>query len=122
MNTKKIKQYSGMLALLAGTAVLSACGTAPQTLYQWEGYQPQVYSYLKSDGADAQKQIDVMELGLQKIEAKGNMPPPGYHAHLGLLYASAGKPDQMVQELQTEKKLFPESAAYMDFLLAKLKK
>ena len=39
-----------------------------------------------------------------------------------MLYASLGKDDQMVQQFQTEKQLFPESAAYMDFLLKKAKK
>ena len=32
-----------------------------------------------------------------------------------------GKDDQMVQEFRTEKVLFPESAAYMDFLLKNAK-
>lgn len=59
---------------------------------------------------------------LQKIRSSGKTPPPGYHAHLGMLYASLGKDDQMVQQFQTEKQLFPESAAYMDFLLKKAKK
>ena len=53
---------------------------------------------------------------------KNNTPPPGFHAHLGMLYALAGKQDQVAVEFETEKKLFPESAAYMDFLLKKSKK
>jgi hypothetical protein len=48
--------------------------------------------------------------------------PPGFHAHLGMLYSIAGKSDQMVAQFEDEKKLFPESATYMDFLLAKVKK
>lgn len=59
---------------------------------------------------------------MQKIRANGNTPPPGFHAHLGLLYSGIGKDDQMVQQWQTEKALFPEAAAYMDFLLKKFKK
>ena len=56
-----------------------------------------------------------------KIRSTGKAVPPGYHAHLGLLYLSMGKDDQMVQEFRTEKALFPESASYMDFLLKNAK-
>ncbi len=38
-----------------------------------------------------------------------------------MLYLSMGKDDQMVQQFRTEKALFPESAAYMDFLLKNAK-
>ena len=106
--------------VLAAAGMLSACHTAPKTLYQWEGYQPQVYQHFKGGSPD--QQIAVLEKDLQAISAKGNLPPPGYHAHLGLLYALAGRQDQVATEFEAEKKLFPESAAYMDFLLKTAKK
>jgi hypothetical protein len=106
--------------VLAAAAILSGCNTAPKTMYQWEGYQPQVYQHFKGGSPD--QQIAVLEKDLQTISAKGNTPPPGYHAHLGLLYALAGRQDQVATEFETEKQLFPESAAYMDFLLKKAKK
>ncbi|MEN7432038.1 DUF4810 domain-containing protein [Chromobacterium sp. TRC.1.1.SA] len=122
MKTKSIKPHRRVIGMLAGCALLSACATGPKTLYQWESYQPEVYEYLKGDGADAQKQISVLEEGLQKIRAKGNQEPPGYHAHLGMLYANAGNTDRMAQEFEAEKKLFPESTSYLNFLMSKLKK
>lgn len=115
--TNPIK-HAASLALAA--AVLSGCATPPKTLYQWEGYQPQVYQYLK--GESPEQQIAAMEKDLQAISAKGSSAPPGFHAHLGMLYSVAGKPDQVVTQFEDEKKLFPESAAYMDFLLGKMKK
>jgi hypothetical protein len=120
MKNKFAKRHILPLSLL-GCVLLSGCQTAPKTLYQWEGYQPQVYEYFKGQKSP-EEQISALEQGLQKIRAKGNMPPPGYHAHLGMLYASIGKDDQVVQQFETEKTLFPESAAYMDFLLKKSKK
>ncbi|MCX7206660.1 MAG: DUF4810 domain-containing protein [Proteobacteria bacterium] len=118
MKNKLIKQRVLPFALLA-SVLLAGCSTPPKTLYQWEGYQPQVYEYLKGQGPEAQ--IGILEADLQKIHAKGNRPPPGYHAHLGLLYSSIGKLDLVEKEFQTEKELFPESATYMDFLLKKTK-
>lgn len=112
--------HSVKLALML-TAIMSVvgCQSAPKTLYQWESYQPQVYEYLKGEPKEAQ--IEALERDLQKISASGRMVPPGYHAHLGMLYLASGKDGQMVQQLSTEKALFPESAPYMDFLLKNAK-
>lgn len=104
-----------MALTLTASALLAGC-SSPQTLYQWEGYQPQVYEYFKSE-TPKEAQAEALEADLQKIRASGKPVPPGYHAHLGLLYLSMGKDDQMVQQLRTEKTLFPESGTYMDFLL-----
>ncbi|CAR50897.1 DUF4810 domain-containing protein [Burkholderia cenocepacia] len=107
------------LPATAAALLLAGCA-APTTppLYQWTGYQPQVYEYFKGQQAP-QQQIDALEKALQEIRAKGHTPPPGFHAHLGMLYASVGNEQQAEQELQAEKQLFPESASYMDFLMKK---
>lgn len=106
--------------LVAACSLLAACAQAPKTLYQWEGYQPQVYEHFK--GQSPQQQITELEKGLERIAAKGNVPPPGYRAHLGMLYAETGRDDLALQQLQAEKAAFPESAVYIDFLLKKYQK
>ena len=105
--------------VLTAVATVAGCQTAPQPLYQWESYQPQVYEYFKGEPKEAQ--VEALERDLQTNNASGRKAPPGYHAHLGMLYLSMGKDDQMVQEFRTEKALFPESASYMDFLLKNAK-
>jgi hypothetical protein len=117
---KVITKPAAIALVVALGAVLAGCHTAPKTLYQWEGYQPQVYQHFKGESPD--QQIAVLEKDLQAISAKGNTPPPGYHAHLGMLYAISGKDGLVAPQFEAEKKLFPESAAYMDFLLKKNKK
>jgi len=104
----------------AAAAVLLAGCAGPKTLYQWEDYQPQVYQYFK--GEPRQAQVEALEKDVQKIQAAGAMAPPGFHAHLGLLYADLGKDDQMAQQFNTEKALFPESASYIDFLMKNVKR
>jgi hypothetical protein len=104
----------GATILIAG-ACLTGCVQQPKTLYQWGSYQPEVYEYFKGESKEAQ--VAKLEEDLQKIRSTNASPPPGYHAQLGMLYGSLGKDDQMVQQLRTEKALFPESATYMDFLL-----
>ncbi|NIE76575.1 DUF4810 domain-containing protein [Pantoea sp. Tr-811] len=105
--------------LVLGGLLLAGC-SGPKTLYQWESYQPQVYGYLKGDSKE--EQATALERDLEKIKAKNGAVPPGYHAQLGLLYSSLGKDDQMIQQFRTEKALFPESAAYMDFLISNASK
>ncbi|TES62254.1 DUF4810 domain-containing protein [Burkholderia cepacia] len=107
------------LPATAAAMLLVGCA-APTTppLYQWNGYQPQVYEYFKGQSSP-QQQIDALEKALQEIRAKGNKPPPGFHAHLGMLYASVGNGQQATQSFEAEKALFPESASYMDFLMKK---
>ncbi len=108
-----------LLAALALGCSLAGCATS-KSLYQWGSYQPQVYSYFKGESSEAQ--IEALERDLEKIKAAGSAVPPGYHAQLGLLYLNTGKDDQMVQQFQTEKALFPEAAHYMDFLLKSARK
>ncbi|MEX3931067.1 DUF4810 domain-containing protein [Paraburkholderia phymatum] len=101
-------------------ALLSACASTTNTpaLYQWDGYQPQVYEYFKAQKSPLE-QIDALEKARQQILAKGASVPPGFHARLGMLYASIGKSQEAKQELLAEKQSFPESSTYMDFLLSK---
>lgn len=119
MRRSKNMPWRALLAAV-GVAALGGCASTSKTLYQWGNYQPEVYNYFKGESKEAQ--IEVLERDLQKIQAKGELPPPGYHAHLGLLYADIGKDDQMVQEFETEKKLFPESTTYMDFLMKNVRR
>lgn len=111
---------ASLMALLMGAMFVTGCASGPKPLYQWERYQPQVYEYFK--GQSPEQQITLLEEDQEKIKSTGSRVPPGVHAHLGLLYAQAGHDSKAIAEFQAEKALFPESAAYMDFLLKKYQK
>lgn len=113
---------SRIAAILIACATLGACATKPTPLYQWEGYPDLVDAYFRTDSLSPDAQTQKMEEGLQKIRAEGGVAPPGYHAHLGLLYIHQGRLDQFAAQLQAEKKQYPESAPFMDFLLRNFKK
>ncbi|AQH01290.1 DUF4810 domain-containing protein [Burkholderia sp. KK1] len=108
-----------VLPVAAACALLTGCATKAPSLYQWDGYQPQVYEYFKGQ-KDATQQIAALEQARTKIFASDKTLPPGFRAHLGMLYASVGKGAEARQQLTEEKERFPESSAYMDFLLSKL--
>lgn len=98
--------------------VSAGCATRPQPLYYWGDFQNRQYAYLKG--------VDGPEDGIQNLEkireeakAKGKLLPPGFQAHLGLLYGLSGRTDLFEQNLSAERKQFPESSVYVDFLLKK---
>lgn len=109
---------------LAGVlaAGLVGCANKPASLYQWQGYQKNVHEYLRGDKTSLSEQTQAMQADLQKIQASGAAVPPGYSAHLGLLYAKQGDMSGFAQQLDAEKQRFPESETFVDFLLRNFKK
>ena len=98
---------------------LAGCVTRPQHLYHWGGYQTQVYGHFKGDKDPAQ-QIQALEQEREAARSLGKPLPPGFQAHLAMLYGKTGRSDRMAENLEAEKAQFPESAAFMDFLLKNL--
>ena len=121
IDVKKIHRFA-LAASLMALAFLSACASTSSTLYQWQRYQENVNAYFKTQGQDAQTQTLSMQEDLEKIRANGGAVPPGYFAHMGLLYGKQGQVELFVKHLEAEKKEFPESAAFVDFLLRNVKK
>lgn len=110
-----------VISLLACGA-LSGCATKPTPLYQWRGYQNNVDAYFAADKQSPDVQTQIMEEDLKKIKASGAAVPPGYYAHLGLLYGQQGNLDRFAENVQAEKQQFPEAETFMDFLMRNFKK
>jgi len=115
---KKIKLTIAVGVLL----VLGGCATKPVALYQWQGYQGNLDAYFRGDKVGLEAQAQIMEADLQKIKVKGGTVPPGYAAHLGLIYGQQGYMDKFVEYLNEEKTRFPESATFIAFLMRNFKK
>lgn len=105
------------LLCILSLMLLCGCATQPRNLYYWGDYQPQVYNYFKGDGQSPQQQLDKLERTAQKAQARGEALPPGFNAHLGLLYLKNGDAGRAQQAFMAEEAQFPESKPYMDFLL-----
>jgi hypothetical protein len=118
----KMNRRTSALALVMACAVLGGCAARAPSLYQWQDYQSHVDAYFRTDKLSPDVQMRMMEDDLRKIQASGAKPPPGYHAHLGLLYGQQGKLDQFAHQVEIEKQQFPESETFMDFLLRNFKK
>lgn len=117
MRNHLIPRNTRLLLALASAAVLAGCATTnSKPLYSWTNYEPQVYDYLKGSGNGVEAQISKLEEATEKARATGQALPPGYHAHLGMLYAKAGRTDQVQTQFEAEKTLFPESSTFIEFL------
>lgn len=104
----------------ASAILLTACAANPQRepLYYWSDFQDQQYTYFKGEKGPEQG-ILALEKIREEAASKGKNVPPGLMAQLGVLYGMTGRTDRFEEDLLTEKRLFPESATYVDFLLKK---
>jgi hypothetical protein len=109
--------------LAAGACLLVGCVARPPAIYSWGNYEELIYaSYVSPQDLPAEKQVEVLEKDYQVARSANHRMPPGWHAHLATLYFQLGKGDQARQELLTEKAEFPESAVFVDRLIANLKR
>ena len=115
-------KFIRLTTLLALAFTLAACATKTPALYSWQGYQANLDAYFRASSLSPDAQTQLMEQDLQKIRASGLAVPPGYHAHLGLLYGEQGNLDKFAQQVALEKNKFPESHTFMDFLTRNFKK
>ena len=110
--------------LLVAALALGGCANKPaiQPLYGWNGYEKNIDTYFRSDRESLDTQAKLMEDDLEKMRAGGKAIPPGYQAHMGLLYGKQGDMGRFQMHLEAEKLQFPESESFIDFLLRKFKK
>jgi len=105
-----------MKKILSLICLLFLTGCAQKgPMYSWGGYEAQTYKYFKGEPPEAQ----LIELEKQMAEAKdkGLALPPGFHAHMALLYEKTGKSVEMRQMFETEKRLYPESSILINNIL-----
>jgi hypothetical protein len=111
-----------LAALLMCSGALSAC-TQQKTLYDWGSYEQLVYDMYANPGkADPGTQIAKLTEDIERINAEGHHVAPGVHAHLGYLYYTQGQVALAKEEFSLEKQLFPESAVFIDGMLARMDK
>lgn len=102
------------------TLALVGCAHAPKPLYLWEGFPRQQYETLLQRDANFEEQIRGLQAHAEKARAQGAALPPGFRAHLGMLYLTMGNLGEARNLWQAEKAAFPEATPYMDQLLQRL--
>lgn len=108
------------LALLGALLVLTACANRPKPLYMWEAFGKQQYKVLLRESESPEEQIRALEVHAEKARANNAELPPGFRAHLGMVYLEAGNSERAKVLWLGEKAAFPEASPYMDRLLKQL--
>lgn len=108
------------LSVLGGLAALVGCAAGPKPLYMWETFPRQQYDTLMRESVNPADQIAALEAHAEKARAANAALPPGFRAHLGMMYMNAGNNDRARELWQAEKAAFPEATPYMDQLLRRL--
>jgi len=104
---------------LAGALLLAACSS--HELYYWGDYEGSVGRVGgRDEGFDVVAEIDTLETDLEQAQNSDRPVPPGFHAHLGYLHYLNGNLAGAVNQLEAEKQRFPESAVFVDALLARI--
>lgn len=121
MIVKSRTKRFGLLAGLVGSLLGSSACTQQQPLYRWGVYEQLIYDmHAKPGSADPATQIAKLTEDVERTKAEGKNVPPGVHAHLGYLYYTQGQTSLAAEELTIEKQLFPESAVFIDGMLARM--
>lgn len=112
-----MRKLSKSSLLFSIAMLLVACGTHQKSMYYWKDYNNAVYNYLKNDNTSLGEQINQMKSYFDNAQKEQYAVAPGAHAHMGLLLFKTGQINEARQQFLEEKKLFPESSSYIDFLM-----
>jgi hypothetical protein len=108
--------------LLVSCSLMIGCATS-ESLYFWGNYEELLYQMYKEPGAaDTTTQVAKLKEDINKASTVGKPVPPGLHAHLGYMYFLQSDTRAAMLEFEIEKKMFPESAKFIDGLMGRLKK
>jgi len=119
MNSHHTRQLM-WACLVLGCLSLSACANT-RTMYNWDGYEDQIYSSYSDPGkVPVEQQIENMEASSQRNTESATTTPPGFRAHLGFLYFQVGKLGLALHEFEGEKAAFPESTVFVDRMIARI--
>ena len=120
----KIAVKKFRLALIGSLAILfiSGCQQKPD-MYHWGSYEQLIHDmYIEAGSAEPQTQILSLNTDIQYAAEHGLKTPPGVYAHLGFMYAANGEMQMAMASFEEEKKLFPESAKFIDGMIKRAMK
>ena len=92
-----------------------------RSFYTWGSYEQSVRELTRPDGVpDVDAQIQVLSQQIERTRLENGRIPPGLHAHVGFLYSLRGDFDTAQAAFESERELFPESAAFIDGVIERM--
>ncbi len=109
------------LALAMATSLATLAGCAAPTFYNRGSSQKFLYEmYAEPGNATPETQLETLTREVQEARSKGQRIAPGIQAHLGYMYFLVGDVGAATAQFAAEKAAFPESATFVDGMLARL--
>ncbi|MGD9922908.1 MAG: DUF4810 domain-containing protein [Pseudorhodoplanes sp.] len=109
-----------ILAIVGLALVFSGCASSPG-LYQWGGYDQQLYSAYKDPTQTAALRKS-LEAHIAAMEAEKQRVAPGLYAELGTLCLQANDLDTAVSYYAKERAYWPESTGLMTAMSENIKR
>lgn len=107
-----------ILLLLAMT--LTGC-TSTSQLFYWGQYEDIIYtSYANPGELTASRQIELLSNEIALAQQNNIKPAPGLYAQLGTAAVENNQKQMAKDAFEHEAKLYPESKAFMDYLIRQL--
>lgn len=109
------------LTVLSGILFMSGCATK-EPLYYYGSYSQNYYNYKKNMGPESELELQkaIEDAIANAQDGESHRVAPGMYANLGYLYLKQGKSAKARENFIREKKLYPESAHFMDRLIRKI--
>jgi hypothetical protein len=108
---KKILLFLSLIALLS-----TGC-TKQNSQYYWCNYSESYYNLAQNNSEEAliEHKAKLEEI-VAEAQKHNTAVPPGIYVEYGFLLFKAGKPKDAISWYEKEKKLYPESAAFVEML------
>lgn len=110
-----MRRITWMLAMAMLAMIAAGCQS---DLYEWGEYEPSVRRmYDKNKDFEVTSEISRLTEEVKRSESNGRKPPPGKYAYLGYLHTLAQDNKSAIAAFESEKRLFPESAPFMNDMI-----
>ena len=104
----------------AGVLLLITASCGSTSLYEWGHYEDSIAAmYATGSGYDPAVEVARLVEQVEQTEHRGKLVPPGVRAHIGFLLFESGNAERGASYLLAEKNAYPESAVFVDGLLAR---
>lgn len=110
-----------MIRTVALVGCLALTGCASKGLYQWGGYEEQLYASYKDPTKLEALRIKLENL-LQETQKTGRRVAPGLYAELGTVYLQAGNRQEAIRYYGLERSTWPESTLLMTAMIQNLER
>jgi len=102
--------------------VIAVTGCGSRQIYDWGSYESSVqHLYSEKPTAEAARDRDQLIKEVRKTLDSKKQVPPGKYAQIGYLSYLCGDSASARQYFEQEKTAYPESARFMDSLIARLR-